>query len=93
MPARTHLIPVYKGSLAQQNLPMGTSVRDGWRESSRPELLAACRLQRAADHRAARTRHPDAITSTAESRSPQRRCLLEEGVEIGEKSHPPSLAR
>src|SRR5439155_22803143 len=37
---------------------MGTSVEDGWRESSRPELLMACGLQRAADDRPARARHP-----------------------------------
>src|SRR5713101_8395649 len=37
---------------------MGTSVEDGWWESSRPELLAVCGLQRSTDDRPARG-HPD----------------------------------
>jgi hypothetical protein len=63
---------------------MDTSVEDGWRESSRPELLAACRLQRAADRRAARTRHPDAVAVDGGVEVAATAMLLEEGVEIGE---------
>jgi hypothetical protein len=64
---------------------MGTSVEDGWRESSRPALLAACRLQRSADRRAARTRHPDAIVLDIGVEFTAAAMFLEEGVEVGER--------
>lgn len=38
---------------------MGTSVTDGWPESSRPELWTACRLRRPTDDRSTRANHPD----------------------------------
>jgi hypothetical protein len=40
--------------------PMGTSVEDCWRESSRPELWAVW-LQRPVDDRPARAGHPHAL--------------------------------
>ena len=40
---------------------MGTSVEDGWRESSRPELWAVGRLQRPADDCPTRASHPNPL--------------------------------
>jgi hypothetical protein len=60
-------------------------VKDGWRESSRPELLGACRLQRAADRRTARTRHPHAIVLDGGVEVAAAAVLLVEGVEVGEQ--------
>ena len=62
--------------------PHGHLGGDGRRESSRRELLAACRFQCSADRRAGRTRHPDTI-------------VLDRGVEVaaasalGSSSGPP----
>jgi hypothetical protein len=46
--------------------------------------LAACRLQHAADHRAARTRHPDVIVLDRRVEIAAATMLLEEGVEVSE---------
>jgi hypothetical protein len=59
-------------------------MEDGWRESSRPELLAVYRLQRAADRRAARTRHPDAVAFDGGVEVAAAAMFLEEGVEVSE---------
>jgi hypothetical protein len=64
---------------------MRISVGDGWRESSRPELLAACRLLRSADHRAARTCHPDGVVLDRRVEIAAATMFLEEGVEVGEQ--------
>ena len=62
------------------------------RESGRRELLAVCGLQRPADDRATRARHPDAIVLDTGVEFTAAAMLLEEGVEVGEECHPPSLA-
>jgi len=54
-------------------------------ESSRPELLPAGGLQRAADHRAARAGHPDVIVLDRRVEIAAAAMLLQEGVEVGEQ--------
>jgi hypothetical protein len=66
---------------------MGTSVEDGFRESSRPELWAVCGFQRPIDHRAARTRHPDTIAIDAAVEIAAVLVLLEEDLERVEERH------
>jgi hypothetical protein len=64
---------------------MGTSVEDGWREFSRPELLMACRLQRPTDNRPTRAGHPDPFLICAAVQLPAPAMLLEEGGQAVEE--------
>ena len=64
---------------------MGTSLEDGWRESSRPELLAVCRLQRAADDRPARAGHPNPFLVCSAVQVTAVAVLIKEGDQAGEE--------
>jgi len=64
---------------------MGTSVGIGWRESSRPELLAVCGLQRAADHRATGAGHPDPFVLCPAVQLAAVAVFIKEGDQAGEE--------
>jgi hypothetical protein len=62
-----------------------TLVKDGWRESNRPELLAVCRLQHPTDDHPARAHHPHPLVISPAIQVPAVAMLLEEGSQAVEE--------